>query len=230
MTSSSLVGLNAYLSILHLPKDGLNGLLLNHNWYDGLPIHVSGYRTKIHLQLHQKTYIVYLLNLLSFYLTYGIFMHFKCILTNAHILNSLMSQKIYQVYNILTSVKPTFKLWIDEETLSLASTVRTYYHYFFMIVEWYIGIYRKKMVLIYHYTSIPLQYTLYCDFYTPSLKKCRYYVIPSIQSFALRVRPSVRPSVTTSFPLFILSISRLIFFKLCIIVDIGEELFGVVGW
>ena len=91
--------------MLHLPKDGLNGLLLNFNWHDCLPFHVSGYRTKIHLQLHQKTYIVYLLNVLSFYLTYVIFMHFKCFLTNTHILNTLMSQIIYQVYNILTSVK-----------------------------------------------------------------------------------------------------------------------------
>ena len=32
------------------------------------------------------------------------------------------------------------------------------------------------------------------------------------------------------FPLSILSIFQLIFFKLCIRVDIGEELFGIVDW
>ena len=92
-------------------------------------------------------------------------------------------------------IHPPSKVWIDEETLSLASTVRTYYHYFFMIVAWYIDIYRKKMVLIYHYTSIPMQYTLYCDFYTPPLKKCRYYVIPS--KFCVE-SPSVCSSVCPS--------------------------------
>ena len=33
------------------------------------------------LTIQKKIYIVYLLNVLSFYLKYGIFMHFKCFLT-----------------------------------------------------------------------------------------------------------------------------------------------------
>ena len=56
------------------------------------PCHVSGYRTKIYLQYNTKE-DVYLLTVLYFYLKYGIFMHFKCFLTNKHIWNTLMSQK-----------------------------------------------------------------------------------------------------------------------------------------
>ena len=38
VTSYTLVGLNAILGSLNLPKDGLSGLLLNFYWHDGLLI------------------------------------------------------------------------------------------------------------------------------------------------------------------------------------------------
>ena len=55
------------------------------------------------------------------------------------------------------------------------------------------------------------------------LKSVGYYVIPSIQKFAL----SVCLSVTTSFPLSFLGISRQIIFKLCITDDLGRNGLGL---
>ena len=81
-------------------------------------------------------------------------MHFKCFFTNKHIFNTLMRQNIYQVYKILTFVTPnnpsTFKLWIGEETLSLASTGKPEYNYFFMTVAGHIDFYRVKMAISLH--------------------------------------------------------------------------------
>ena len=61
----------------------------------------------------------------------------------------------------------------------------------------------------------------------PPLKSSGYFGIPSVQKFALSVRPSVRlydrPSVTISFLLSILSIFQPILFKFYIRVYIGEE-------
>ena len=93
MTSSALVGLNAFLSSHNLLTDGLSGLLLIFYGHDALPISCFWVSYENAFTIQKKTYIVYLLSMLSFYLKYGIFMHFKCFLTNKHILNTLMSQK-----------------------------------------------------------------------------------------------------------------------------------------
>ena len=76
--------------------------------------------------------------------------------------------------------------------------------------------------ILFNFWCIPFHLFI---FFTPPLKSAGYYGIPSVQKFALSVRPSVRPtdrlSVTISFPLSILSIST-DFFQI-LIVDIGEE-------
>ena len=74
VTSSALVGLNAFMSSSNLPK----GLLLNFDWHDGLPVSYFWVLYENTLTIQNKTYIVYLLTVLFYYLKYGIFMHFKC--------------------------------------------------------------------------------------------------------------------------------------------------------
>ena len=66
-------------------------------------------------------------------------------------------------------------------------------------------------------------YDYYC--YTPPQKSggVLCYTLRTV----LSVRPSVRPSFSASFPDSNLSSFRLIFFKLCMDIDIGEEWFGI---
>ena len=85
MISSALVGLNAFLSSPNLTEHGLSGLLLNFYLPDGLPISCFWVPYENTFTIQKKTYIVYLFTLLSFYLNYGIFMHFECFLTYKHI-------------------------------------------------------------------------------------------------------------------------------------------------
>ena len=67
-------------------------------------------------------------------------------------------------------------------------------------------------------------------FYTPPLKKVwpGIMLYPPFKNLCLSVGPSVRPSVSASFPLSILNIFLPIFFKLCTRVDIRKEWFGIV--
>ena len=79
---------------------------------------------------------------------------------------------------------------------------------------------------VYYLMKIPYNYFIY----PATLKSVGYYVIPSIQKIALEcpsICTSVSPSVSTLFSLSAGSISRPIFFKLAMRVDIGKECPGI---
>ena len=122
------------------------------------------------------------------------------------------------------------KSW--QHFLLLFGQSKCMYLVYFCLVLWHnitnkTGHWKQMSLLVFSYKfAYSHAFSNLMHFYTRHTKSGRV-LFYTLRKFWVSVRPSVCPSISASFPDSNLSSFWPIFFKLCMDIDIGEELFGI---